>query len=368
MRRIFSLVVAAILVATATGPAAADASVTLPVDTHDRLVDGSDHLGVHTNWHQTLLAVINPDDYECDANTPVRTWAASQASAVSPSTMAVLGAYNVFVWPAIATVYGDLDSSDDTFGVGGAYTKEMRKRHRDAQRFWDQPIDEVMLNGLHGRVIADDDALRPGLQYEFGVSANVAQSVIDLVQHTIENDPTIDYDNPLLTFMAFASLPPDEPIGDFGVLPERIVIGDGILAALEATGFGRNGPDQVHAHEVVHHVQSDAGLLGQPRTPESIRRIELMADALAAYNLAHARGASFQTWRVDEAPDIAALVGDCNFDSINHHGTPAQRAAAITWGARTAETARPQGNIAPSTELIAAFDDHLGTLIAPDAN
>ena len=101
--------------------------------------------------------------------------------------------------------------------------------------------------------------------------------------------------------------------------------------------------------------------------PERTRRTELMADAFAAYNLAHARGASFQTKRIVDAVVTSYNAGDCGFDFDGHHGTPNQRAAAATWGAELAQSARPQGKILSAETMLELFEAVLPSIVAPDA-
>ncbi len=154
-----------------------------------------------------------------------------------------------------------------------------------------------------------------------------------------------------------------------GLFPtDKILMGDGAIAALRGTGQGENGPDWLHAHEFAHHVQAEIPAFGGPRpSPEESRRIELMADAFGAYYSAHARGASFQTKRIVDVVESAFGAGDCRFDDPIHHGTPNQRGAAAAWGAGIADSARPQGKIEPSAAMLARFEAHFPVLIAPDA-
>jgi hypothetical protein len=92
-----------------------------------------------------------------------------------------------------------------------------------------------------------------------------------------------------------------------------------------------------------------------------------MADAFAGYNLAHARGASFQTKRISDVLQASFGIGDCAFSNPGHHGTPNQREAASAFGAGIATSARPQGAIKSSSEMFGLFEAELPTLIAPDA-
>jgi len=208
----------------------------------------------------------------------------------------------------------------------------------------------------------------PVVEFFLGASPEDAQFIVDLVQDTIENEPTLGYDSPLLSLNAFA-VSFDGPFPGFGVIPDKIVMGDGLLEAIGAIGFGTNGPDLIHSHEFAHHVQFEIGAFETDidNQPERTRRTELMADAFAAYNLAHARGASFQTKRIVEAVVTSFNAGDCGFASPGHHGTPNQRAAAATWGAELAQSARPQGKILSAETMLELFEAVLPAIVAPDA-
>jgi hypothetical protein len=92
-----------------------------------------------------------------------------------------------------------------------------------------------------------------------------------------------------------------------------------------------------------------------------------MADAFGTYFVTHKRGLALNAARVLEAEQSFFQVGDCNFGSPNHHGTPNQRLAASTWGWSVAEAAQKQGHVLPSLSLDAQFEAKLPEFVAPDA-
>ena len=92
-----------------------------------------------------------------------------------------------------------------------------------------------------------------------------------------------------------------------------------------------------------------------------------MADAFGTYFVTHKRGLALNAARVLEAEQSFFQVGDCNFASANHHGTPNQRLAASRWGWSVAEAAQKQGHVLPSLTLDAQFEAKLPELVAPDA-
>ena len=375
---LFALTVALCLVAS-DQTQASSSSATAPAGITTGVAMLNERLGIDTPWREALDEAIDPDDYECDLDSDFRDWIGDTIGAIDPATLGVIFNYGVDLWPTYYSLLIDNDSSDDYIGVDGEYTKELVKRHKDNQKFWDVSTDDVLLMGMHGAVIADDSKMVPTVQLLFGaynpvtndltpLPAAIAQSIVDLVQATIDNDNSIDYDHPLFTLNAFAfSDEGVEVFTGFGLLPDKIVMGEGILEAYDDIGLDANAPDMIHAHEFVHHVQFELGAFGAS-SPEGTRRTELMADAFGAYYLAHAKGATFQAKRIVDTFKIVREIGDCNFASPGHHGTPNQREAAAMWGAELAASAKKQGHVNSATLMLTLFELELPDLIAPDAD
>ncbi len=277
-------------------------------------------------------------------------------------------ALGVDIWPTVHAALFDVDGSDEFIGENGEYTREQLKRHKDNRRFWDVQSDDILLQGMHGGDLADDAKMVPVVQFLFEVDAATAQEIVDFAQSVIASESTLGFDYPLWTLNAFAFSAQGDVIPGVGTPPDTIVMGDGLLLALEEIGLAQNGPDFVHAHEFAHHVQFELGAFepGEP-TPEGTRRTELMADGFGAYFAAHPRGMSMQTKRIVDVVESAFTVGDCAFDSPGHHGTPNQRGAAAEWAADLANAGRGKGKIIGSAELLDRFDAHLPVLVAPDA-
>jgi hypothetical protein len=321
----------------------------------------AEEVGADTPWRHLLQSEIEPDP-TCDDSTPLRLWIASQLAPISPATMEVLQTYAVFDWAFFWTIGGDQDPSDEFFGADAEYTRELLRRHRDNVRFWNVPLDDVWLQGTHGGVIADDSKMVPLIAFVLQVDLATAQTIVDLVQTTIEQDPAIDFDHPIFTFNALAF--PGDDIPGFGVIPPKVAMGDGILEGFEAIGFDDVASDFIHAHEVAHQVQYKLGVFdGQVPAPEATRRTELMADGLGAYHVAHVRGTTFQTKRLIDTIATVFNVGDCAFEDVNHHGTPEQRAAAGSWGVDLATSTLPRAHVVPSQQLVDLFDDALPDIV-----
>ena len=356
MRR--SLVVVAVLsLATALGiPAGASDS---PDDISSQVDRLATELGVDTTWRQSLLAVIDPDP-NCDPNTPLEVWMTEQLAGIAPTTVNVLLSYGVLDWPFFWTLGGDPDPTDDYFGVDGEYTREQLKRQREHLGFWTVDLDHVYLQAAHGEVIANDAAMVRLVSFIANVDEATAQGIVDLVQATIEADPVIGFDHPIFTFNGFAF--PEQVVPGLGPLPAKVVMGDGIFAGFEGIGLGDVAPDFILAHEMAHQVQYELGIFSDD-TPEGTRRTELMADGWAAYETAHARGATFRTKRLLDAVATPFNSGDCAFDDPNHHGTPDQRRRSASWGIDLANVG-PKGMIIPAQELPGLFDQGLPSILS----
>jgi hypothetical protein len=248
--------------------------------------------------------------------------------------------------------------------------------------------------GMHGSDLADRDTAVNTLLFA-GVPLPIALYLVDTVQtiieggdidlslypllfpgfpaalattHTVPGVPG-GYSFPLFSLNAFAFSTRGAPVPGIGDIPDKIIMGEGLLEAMAVIGLGTNAPDFIHAHEFAHHVQYELGVFESgPRTPEGTRRTELMADAFGAYFSAHARGATFQAKRFADVMTSAFVVGDCAFASPGHHGTSLQREAAATWGGDVAAEALKQGLINSAADMVTMFDAALPEIVAPDAN
>lgn len=357
-----------------------------------------DSLNIDTAWRRVqdaaVAKVINPDDYVCDLPTDFGVWVGEQVAQIDPTSLFILNSLNTFAWAGDSTLLFDNDESDEYIGVQGEYTREQIKRHKDNKRFWDAPTDDILLMGMHGASIADDSRMIPFINFVFaGFPPDILEYIRVTAQTTIEGGdvdlgpllffpapppgPIIfsapgvpsGYDHPLFTLNAFAFTTGGGIIPGIGAVPDKIIMGEGLLEGLDAIGLGTNGPDFVHAHEFAHHVQFEIGaFLPGPPTPEGTRRTELMADAFGAYYSSHASGATFQAKRFADVMTSAFIIGDCQFASNGHHGTPNQREAAALWGENIFDSARKKGQINSAYEMLDLFDASLPDLVAPDAD
>jgi predicted metalloprotease len=118
-----------------------------------------------------------------------------------------------------------------------------------------------------------------------------------------------------------------------------VALYDGVLRGLpgQQAGFGHAAGDfavaYVVAHEYAHDVQQESGLLaGRTRALPT----ELNADCLAGTWARWAYGQGrLDPGDVQEALDAALAVGDFEFLSPQHHGTPSERRDAVLTGLRS---------------------------------
>ncbi|HKH62521.1 MAG TPA: hypothetical protein VKA49_16875 [Flavitalea sp.] len=298
----------------------------------------------------------------CNANTPLSLWLDGELADWNSTVFSYAINTGMLDLPTYDAFIFENSSANQYFGRNGEYTQRLVKTFKDLKRFWNIESDDIAMVAMHGGMLRDRDKLIRTYVAVFGLSPASAALYADLVLALLDFFPQYrNGDHPIFTFNAFAvesfEFPP------YGIIPDKIVIGDGIMEAYTALGFGDVAPQAILAHEFGHHIQSDLNLFG-PFTPESTRRTELMADAYSAYYLSHARGASMQWKRVQQFLQVFFNIGDCGFTSPDHHGTPTQRMAAAEWGYSIANDAQKQGHILTVEEFTALFDAQLPALVA----
>jgi len=319
---------------------------------------------------------IDPDDYVCPPSTPVIDWFIGEFEEFIIEEPFIFDRLYNDLWADVIPTYEALffltEDTPQEFGYDGEYTHVIQKTHRDAKRFWDIPSDQIQLVAMKGSMLLDTD--RVAAAYElpfmppfFGLSEEDALDSASAVRSLVLQSEVLDGGNhPLFSFNAFAFWTDD------GSLPEKIVMGDGLLAGYEAVGFGDVAPQAIYAHEFAHHIQNQNDYFNDPLAtqgdpPERTRYIELMADAYSAYYLTHKRGATMNRKRVEQFLQVFFQIGDCAFDNPGHHGTPNQRMAAAQFGFDTADEAQKQGHILTSEQFHDLFVAAYPELIAPDA-
>jgi len=307
-------------------------------------------------------------DPNCDANTKSSQWLDKQLADwfdedgnLDPAIDVALD-FAVLDLPQYDALVFENSSKNQYFGVNGEYTKQVTKAFKDLQRFWDIPSDDIVLAAMHGNMLLDRDKVIRTYEAVYDLPPAVAAAYADVVVELVDEIPQFrDGDHPLFTFNAFALNGFD--FGPYGIIPDKIIMGDGIIDAFTAIGYGDVAPQAILAHEFAHQIQYHLELFEDVESPEATRRTELMADAYSAYYLSHARGATMQWKRVQQFLQVFFNIGDCSFTSDGHHGTPEQRMAAAEWGYQLADKAQKQGHILSAQEFADLFEAQLPQLV-----
>jgi len=307
----------------------------------------------------------------CDDNTAINDFFLTRAFQIPlPSLILLINRWADLV-PTYEALLFQERNAQTYFGYNGEYNQRMDKTERDVKRFWDIESADIQVLAMHGTVLADPGRTVPTYTSPFflGLPPAVAQTWAADVQNVVQTEPTVNGGNhPLFTFNAFAISAPE--IG----IPDKIVMGDGILDAYQVLGFGDVALPAIFAHEFGHHIQFERGYFDElppganPATvdaAELTRYTELMADAFSAYYMTHKRGAAFNKHRVAEFLQVFFQIGDCAFTNPGHHGTPIQRMHAAEFGFQVADEAQKQGHILTADQLHARFVAVYPSLVAP---
>ncbi|MQA98355.1 MAG: hypothetical protein GEV11_28545 [Streptosporangiales bacterium] len=341
---------------------------TLPAGWQSRLAEVKAAApSVPSEWTEIRDEAIDPSDYVC-TSTALRDWLADRIADVDPGVLATLSELGVLDYPAFDALLFETSATPQFFGRDGEFSKVIKENMLDLRRFWDIRSHDIQLVAMHGAMLQDRDRLIRLVAFLFEVDEATAAQLADQITELLASDPDLEKGlNPLFTFNAFAFTGEGDPDPVFSSLPDKIIMGDGIMEGMRALGLRPVAPQAILAHEFGHHIQFEGDLFDSPLTgPEATRRTELMADAFSTYFLAHPRGQAMNRNRLLAATQTFFEVGDCAFTSNNHHGTPLQRQRSAAWAADVANTVRPRGLVLPSLEFAERFDAKLPELVAPD--
>jgi hypothetical protein len=312
-----------------------------------------------------LESAIDGTSYECERSA-ISTYVDEVFGGLTPDELyfykILRDYYAVGTW-ALYLVYYDTFQGSPPYGdfyPNKQQGQEYEKRLKDLHRFWDSSPEDIALSSFNALRFADDTLMVPFFQWAYVINGQpidteLATAVVNYVQAVFEFYPAIGYDFPLWSLNAFAFI--------FG--KNGIAMGDGLAMFLESAGIDDSGPDYVLFHEFAHQVQFEIGV-NFVDTPEGTRYTELMADALASYYGHHAHGATFQTKRIKDVVEAAYGVGDCQFSSPGHHGTPNQRAKAVDFATNLVDTAKNKGHKLSASGFIELFNAAYEDIIAPD--
>ena len=336
----------------------------LPANYKTRLKQSRNQLLLkYPEYRSLAIKALESGSSSCDANTPLNIWLGDQLSDWNGDANFFATYTGILDFPAYDALFFSNSSANQYFGIHGEYSQQINKTFKDLKRFWNIQSDNIVLAGLHGNMLQNREKVILMDEIMFGDSKQVAEFYADLIQTLLKEMPQYrNGEHPIFTFNAYAQQAFDFP--PFGKVPNKIVVGDGILDGFSSIGFKDIAPQAILAHEFGHHIQFQLGVFGDQFSPEASRRTELMADAYSAYYLSHARGASMQWKRVQQFLQVFFNIGDCSFNDDRHHGTPAQRMAAARWAYNLANDAQKQGHILGSKEFTSRFEAYLPVLLS----
>jgi len=335
----------------------------LPVGYEKRLEQSSTLLlKIHPEYRDMVRRALNIVPTPCNANTTINQWLRNELADWDDDVIFFALLTGMLDFPTYDALLFENSSTGQYFGVNGEYTQRINKTFKDLQRFWNIQSSGIVMAAMHGKMLLDRDKVIRIDRILTGDSQAEAEYWADLIIFLLDVFPQYrNGDHPIFTFNSIAvesfNFPPS------GIIPDKIIMGDGIMQGFTGIGYYDVAPQAILAHEFGHHIQFQLGLLGNLNSPEATRRAELMADAFSAYYLSHARGASMQWKRVKQFLQVFFNIGDCAFTNNNHHGTPTQRMAAAEWAYNVANNAKKQGHILTSQEFTALFEAQLPELV-----
>ena len=300
----------------------------------------------------------------CTVVTPVNTWLGKQFAGWSQEATKILTNEEVAKMAIFLAVFFENSSEKQYYGVNGEYTAQLTKTFTDLKRFWDTKSDNIILVAAHSSILQDRNKIFTMYKAEYKYNDEKANRRTDSIITLLKTYPEyLNGNHPFFTFNGYAHQEKNYPVS--GQIQDKIIFGDGLLQAFDAIGYGDIAPQAILAHEFTHHIQYNLGVKDYAisLTPEGSRRTELMADASAAYFLAHVKGAALPLKSVQRAGEVFSNLGDCVFDLKEHHGTPTQRKAATDWGYKLATDANGQDHVLPSKEFVRLFDAELKNII-----
>lgn len=316
---------------------------------------------------QGVLHAIDAGAYLCGP-TAIDRYIDRLMAGLTEDDQAFLDDSGLLMWSSLDAILRP--AGPETFGDRGQDTAEVRKTFDRLRRFWDVDSTGIQLRAMHGSVVTDKARMVPVLVRGFGMTADDAGRLVDTVKEFLASGKLDSGRSPLLSFNAFAYSDSGEPADQRFGAPDMIVLGDGLSTTMKDLGLADVEPQATLAHEYAHQMQMRLGLAPAQAqtTPEGTRAIELEADAMAGYYLAHPQGERLRRGRIVDAVLSFGDSGDCEFDQAGHHGTPNQRIASASWGIALAQSTRPQGRVLPTARVVSLFRADLPRLLEPDAS
>lgn len=292
----------------------------------------------------------------CDANTPARLWYAQQTKRLNALDVEMVQATAALALPTLDAMIAPQGAKENRLTDHAAVlTSSLTRLHT----FWtaDTARTAEMVEMRNDVVI---NPVRVYAVYRaIGLTRTQASLLTAAEVAWVRTSSGMQHGHsPLLTFNSVATT------GDLG--HRRIVMGQGLMGYLDTVGDGDLEARLVLAHEYGHEVQDSIGMNNdkvEPTVPLASERLELHADASAGYVAAHAKGYHLDTAALKQGNAMFYSLGDCSTDAADHHGSPAQRDRAASWG--EAQAAGSSTVLTP-VAFRSIFDKALPLTIIPD--
>ncbi len=340
----------------------------LPADYRSRVAGLDAGLGISESPAQGMIEnALAADDPQC-SSTPVADWLTDSLTGWTQSEL--IDALVALPLPEYdALIFAD-GTQPQTFGTHGQFTTTLEHTFRDLKRFWDIPAAGIQLVPMHGSMLADPTAVERTAKIVYNLTDDQAAQFAGIMAQVMQDPVYKGGDAPVFTFNSVSTDSfGQEDFPGHGVLPNKIIMGDGVMQGFEVLGTGDVSAEAILAHEFGHQNQyADNQMTSGLPAPEASRRVELMADSYSSYFLAHPRGEAFNAKKQTQVRSTFFNVGDCLFTADAHHGTPGERSAASQWGERLADDAHPKGHVMPSVAVGLLFDAALPAIVESDAN
>lgn len=314
-------------------------------------------------YRQMVMRALKMSEEVCDDYTKLYQWLDYQLSDWSEEM--IINAINTAMLdlPSYHAIFFENRTFGQYYGKRGEYTLRLLWSFQKLKHFWDIDSRSIVLVGMHGNMLNNRHKVYNVYSQVFELTPDDALFYTNVVSKLLKLYPGYRYgEHPIFTFNAYSQ--PSIYFPPVGVLPPKIMMGDGILDGYAAIGYKDVAPQAILAHEYGHQVQFQLGIFENDETPETTRRMELMADAYSAYYLTHIRGEFMRWGRMRQFLQVFFNIGDCATTSSGHHGTPKQRMAAAEWAYEIAKNAQRQGRVLSGKTFQQMFDKALPEILA----
>ncbi len=182
----------------------------------------------HPEYRAFVMNALVPTP--CDDNTALNQWLGGELSDWDNTIFFYAVVTGMLDFPTYDALLFENSSANQYFGLQGEHTQALTKSFKDLNRFWNIQSDGIVMAAMHGKMLLDRERVIRIDRILFGDSQADAEFWADLILTLLEVFPQYrNGDHPIFTFNAFAlegfNFPP------YGVVPDKIVMGDGIMDA-----------------------------------------------------------------------------------------------------------------------------------------